>query len=77
MRNPPSPSVARDQARRRVEAAILLVADGRYPTVVIANLADGDHIARELCAAATSRGVALSTARREAGQDADIVVRRR
>lgn len=71
------PTVARDRDRRQVEAAILLVADGRYPSVVIVNLADSDPIARELCATAARNGVQLSTIRRLGGGGADIVVCRR
>lgn len=74
--NVPS-TVARDRDRRQVEAAILLVADGRYRSVVVANLVDADPIARELCATASRNGVALSTTPRLSGGGADIVVCRR
>jgi hypothetical protein len=77
MRTQEPPTLARDRDRRQVEAAILLVADGRYPSVVIANLADADPIARALCATASRAGVALSTTRRFVDGGADIVIRRR
>ncbi len=67
---------SRPDARERnhLEAAILLVAGGRYPEVVVTNLDDAPALARELASIAAGRGVRLAVSPAPAGPAHAIVV---
>ncbi len=54
------PSQHHQRARQQVAAAILLVADGRYPEVTVANIDDAAVLAAELAEEADRRGVTLT-----------------
>ena len=62
--------------RNQVAAAILLVAGGRYPRVIVANLPDAAAIAAELEPDARRRGVELTVPEHATAPSLDIVVRR-
>jgi hypothetical protein len=60
-----------------VAAAIALVADGRYPRVIVANIADAARIVAALRPDADRCGVELVTEATADGTCRDVVVRRR
>jgi len=66
--------VARE--RNEIAAAILLVAGGRYPTVLVANLPDVADVVAALRGDATSKGVRLILDERADGLGCDVRVTR-
>ena len=62
--------------RNEIAAAILLVADGRFPEVVMANLPDCAFVAEELRADAARRCVRLVLIERSDGMGCDVRVTR-
>jgi len=73
-----SPPDARERnhlcERNHLEGAILLVAGGRYPQVVVTNLDDPGALARELGPSAARRGVRLAVSPAQDGAVHAIVV---
>jgi len=67
---------ALERARREVAAAVMLVADGRSPEVVVANLDYATRAARELRPSAAAAGVVLVPLARAVGRGKDIAARR-
>jgi hypothetical protein len=70
-----SPRLAR--ARIEITAAILLVAGGRIPEVLVANLPDCRALVPDLQHEARLRGVELLLEERADGPDPDVRVRAR
>jgi hypothetical protein len=70
------PSQPQERERCQVRAAILLVADGHYPAVVISNLPDARLLAGELHTDAVRRGVSVTAPVNAVGTGYDVVVRR-
>jgi len=62
--------------RNEIAAAILLVAGGRYPAVLVANMADAADIAAAMRGDAASKGVRLILAERADGLGCDVRVTR-
>jgi hypothetical protein len=60
--------------RNEVAAAILLVAGGHFPTVLVANMADASDVAAALRADAASKGIRLILDQRADGRGCDIRV---
>jgi hypothetical protein len=69
-------SQLQERERCQVKAAILLVADGHYPGVVISNLPDARLLAGELHTDAVSRGISVTAPVNAIGTGYDVVVRR-
>lgn len=66
-----------DARHRMVEVAIPLVAEGRYPEVVVANLPGAVSIATDLAADADERGVQGDACGTPAAQRRSLKVHRR
>jgi hypothetical protein len=73
----PDPRQLQERERRQVQAAILLVADGRYREVVIAGLPDARLIAMGLVPDARRQGSDITLPANLCGSGCDVVVRRR
>ena len=67
----------KERQRLQVKAAIQLVADGRYPAVMVANLLDARLVVRDLIPQARRRGVDVTLPAAAAGSGCDVEVRRR
>jgi len=65
-----------DRARGCVRAAILLVAETRYPSVAIANIPEATALASELALEARAYGVTLVVPVDSALPDSEILVHR-
>jgi hypothetical protein len=76
MRERLDPSQLQERERRQVQVAISLVADGRYPGIIIANLPDARFIAHDLVPDARLRGVQITLPGNADGSGCDIEVRR-
>ena len=65
-----------DRSRSCVRAAILLVAETRYPSVAIANIPEATALAAELALEAQAHGVTLVVPGDSALPDSEILVQR-
>lgn len=63
-----------DQAHQEIEAAIMLVAGGHFPRVLISNIADCPRAVRDLRSLADAAGVELETLPHGAGRGCDLAV---
>ena len=61
-------------AREEIEAAIMLVAGGHFPRVLISNLVDCTRAVRELRGTADAAGVEVEAIPRADGRGCDIAV---
>jgi len=61
-------------AREEVEAAILLVAGGHFPRVLISNIGDGGRCVQEMCGLADAAGVRLEALPRPDRHGVDVAV---
>jgi len=66
----------RDRCRGCVRAAILLVAETRYPSVAVANIHEAGALAAELGPEARVHGVSLAVSEDTVLPDSEIVVHR-
>jgi hypothetical protein len=65
---------AAEQTRLEIEAAIMLVAGGHFPRVVISNLFDGPRAVRDMRGLAEAAGVDLEPLARADGHGCDVAV---
>lgn len=77
MCQPLTPAERSGRRRDEVRAAVLLVADGRFPSVDLVNIPDAEEIAVGLASEADALGVVVDVRTETAGSAPVLVVHRR